>query len=68
MTRPYSEDIRDRVLARADLGETVRSIAQALWISASCISKWKSLRQQTAGVTPGKIGGQKKEDFVRRPC
>lgn len=27
MTRPYSEDIRERALARADAGETVRSIA-----------------------------------------
>jgi transposase len=60
MTRPYSEDIRERALARADAGETVRSIAQALQISPSCISKWKNLRQQTGGVTPGKIGGHKK--------
>jgi putative transposase len=60
MTRPYSEDMRERALARADAGETVRSIAQALQISASCISKWKKLREQTGGVTPGKIGGQKK--------
>ena len=61
MTRPYSEDLRERALARADAGETVRSIAQALDISPSCISKWKKLRQQTGGVTPGKIGGHKKK-------
>lgn len=60
MTRPYSEDLRERALARADAGETVRSIAQGLRISPSCISKWKSLRQQTGGITPGKIGGHKK--------
>ena len=60
MTRPYSEDIRERALARCDAGETVRSIAQALRISASCISKWKGLRRQTGGVTPGKIGGHEK--------
>jgi hypothetical protein len=35
MTRPYSEDIRERALARADAGETVRSIAEALQISPS---------------------------------
>lgn len=33
MTRPYSEDIRERALARADAGETVHSIAEALQIS-----------------------------------
>jgi len=60
MTRPYSEDIRERALARADAGETVRSIAAALQISPSCVTKWKNLRRETGGVSPGKIGGHKK--------
>ncbi|MEH2669188.1 hypothetical protein DXU07_06905 [Bradyrhizobium elkanii] len=30
MMRPYSKDIRERALARADAGEMVRSIAEAL--------------------------------------
>ena len=49
MTRPYSEDIRERALARADAGETVRSIAEALQISPSCVTKWKNLRRETGG-------------------
>ncbi len=60
MTRPYSEDIRERALARADAGETVRSIAEALQISPSCVTKWKNLRRETGGLAPGKIGGHKK--------
>jgi putative transposase len=60
MTRPYSEDIRERALARADAGETVRSIAAELQISPSCVTKWKNLRRETGGVSPGKIGGHKK--------
>src|SRR5216117_1671478 len=60
MTRPYSEDIRERALARADAGETVRSIAEALRISPSCVTKWKNLRRETGGVSPGKIDGHKK--------
>ncbi len=60
MTRPYSEDIRERALARADAGETVRSIAEALQISPSGVTKWKNLRRQTGGLSPGKIGGHKK--------
>jgi putative transposase len=39
MTGPFSEDIRERALARADGGETVRSIAEALQISLSCMTK-----------------------------
>ncbi|MCK1587755.1 helix-turn-helix domain-containing protein, partial [Bradyrhizobium sp. 169] len=50
MTRPYSEDLRERALARADAGETVRSIAEALQISPSCVTKWKNLRRETGGV------------------
>jgi hypothetical protein len=49
MTRPYSEDIRERALAWADGGETVRSIAEALQISPSCVTKWKNLRRETGG-------------------
>src|SRR5947199_9674369 len=60
MTRPYSEDIRERALARADGGETVRSIAAGLRISPSCVTKWKNLRRETGGVSPGKSGGHKK--------
>jgi transposase len=60
MTRPYSEDIRERALARADAGETVRSIAEVLQISPSCVTKWKNLRRETGGLSPGKIGGHKK--------
>lgn len=60
MTRPYSEDLRERALARADAGETVRSIAAALLISPSCISKWKKLRSETGALTPGKMNGHKK--------
>ncbi|WP_414644619.1 helix-turn-helix domain-containing protein, partial [Bradyrhizobium sp.] len=50
MTRTYSEDIRERALARADAGETVRSIAEELQISASCVTKWKNLRRDTGGL------------------
>jgi transposase len=60
MTRPYSQDIRERAVARADAGETVRSIAEALRISPSCVTKWKNLRRETGGLSPGKIGGHKK--------
>src|ERR1700742_3673184 len=60
MTNPYSEDLRERELRRADAGETVRSIAEALQISPSCISKWKKLRRETGSLKPGKMNGHKK--------
>jgi transposase len=60
MTRPYSEDLRQRAMRRADVGETIRSIAAALQISPSCVSKWRKLRRETGGLAPGQIGGHKK--------
>lgn len=60
MTQPYSEDLRERALARANAGETVRSIAAALRISPSCVSKWKKLRDATGSLSPGKMNGHKK--------
>jgi hypothetical protein len=61
MTRPYSEDIRERALARADAGETVRSIAAALQISPSCVTKWKNLRRNLAQAGEG-AGGARDQD------
>ena len=60
MTRPYSEDLRERALMRSDRGETDRSIAAALSISPSCLSKWRKLRRQTGALAPGKMNGHKK--------
>jgi transposase len=60
MTRPYSEDLRERALARSDAGETDRSIAAALSISPSCLPKWRKLRRETGGLAPGKMNGHKK--------
>jgi transposase len=60
MTRPYSADLRERALARSDAGEADRSIAEALQIAPSCLSKWRRLRRETGALTPGKMNGHKK--------
>jgi transposase len=59
MTRPYSQDLRERALVRVEAGETTRSVAAALRISPSCVSKWKTLKRETGSLAPGKIGGHK---------
>ena len=59
MTRPYSEDLRERAVLRSEAGETVRTIASALQISPSCVSKWKKLKRESGSLSPGKIGGHK---------
>jgi putative transposase len=59
MTQPYSEDLRERALARSDAGEADRSIAEALRIAPSCLSKWRKLRRETGGLKPAKMNGHK---------
>lgn len=75
MTRPFSEDLRERALARADAGESIRSIGAALNISPSCVSKWRKLRRETGALIPGQIGGHKvptlsgaNADWLRQRC
>ena len=68
MTRPYSEDIRERALARADAGETVRSIAEALQISPSCVTKWKNLRRDTGSFGARQDRRPQEAGSVGRQC
>ena len=68
MTQAYSEDLRSRALARADRGETIRSIAAALQISPSCVSKWKKLRRETGELEARQDEWAQEARAVRGPC
>ena len=57
--RRYSEDLRERAVQRAEAGKTIRSIAAALRISPSCVSKWRKRRRETRALTPSQRGGHK---------
>ena len=68
MTRPHSIDLRERAVARAETGEPIREIAEALGIAASCIPKWRALKRMTGGLAAGKIGGHKKRTLSGAPA
>jgi putative transposase len=59
MTAPYSDDLRERALARRAAGETHREIAAALRIRPSCVSKWARRERETGSLSPAQIGGYK---------
>lgn len=59
MTVPYSMDLRERAMTRKRAGETNRSIAAALQISPSCVSKWTTRQRETGSLAAGQIGGHK---------
>ncbi|MGO7134340.1 helix-turn-helix domain-containing protein [Rhizobium leguminosarum] len=50
-------------MARLKAGETIRSIAAALAIAPSCVSKWRKRLAETGALTRGRVGGRK-----QRPC
>jgi transposase len=59
MARPFSNDLRERAMARVEAGESIRTIAAALAISPSCVSKWRRRLKETGSLSPAKIGGHK---------
>ena len=59
MSRPYSMDLRERAVARVLAGESVRSVASVLSISAATVVRWSRRCRATGSAAPGKIGGHR---------
>lgn len=57
MTKPYSLDLRERVVARVLAGESVRSVAQTFDVAVSSVVKWSQRYRATGSAAPGKMGG-----------
>ena len=59
MTRPYSMDLRNRAVSRVLAGESVRSVALTLSVSAATVVRWSQRYRATGSAAPGKVGGYK---------
>ena len=62
MTRPLSNDLRERVDAAVVGGESCRAVAARFGVAPSSVVKWSQRYHSTRSVTPGTIGGH------RKPC
>lgn len=60
MARPLSNDLRERVVAAVESGESCRSVAARFDVAVSSVVKWSQRRRRTGSVAPGKIGGYRK--------
>ena len=60
MARPLSNDLRERVVARHEAGESIRSVASLFGIAPSTVSKWTQRRRETGSVDPAKFGGHRR--------
>lgn len=59
MSRPYSNDLRERVVAAVAGGESCRSVAARFEVAVSTVVKWSQRYRRTGSVAPGKIGGHR---------
>jgi transposase len=60
MTRPLSNDLRERVVAAVGAGESCRSVATRFGVAVSSVVKWSQRYRATGSVAPGKMGGHRK--------
>jgi putative transposase len=60
MTRPLSDDLRERVVAAVVGGESCRSAASRFGVAVSSVVKWSQRYRTTGSVAPGKMGGHRK--------
>src|SRR5471030_1910480 len=60
MTRPLSNDLRERVVSAVSAGESCRSVAARFDVAVSSVVKWSQRQRATGSVAPGKMGGHRK--------
>jgi len=60
MVRPYSMDLRERLVAAVEAGESRRSAARRFGVSASVAVKWLQRVRQTGSVAPDQVGGYRR--------
>lgn len=59
MGRPYSMDLRERVVAAIEGGLSRRQAAAHFGVSYSAAIEWMKRLRETGSVAPGQMGGQK---------
>jgi transposase len=71
MAKPYSQDLRDRLVRAVLSGQSRRSAARGFDVSPSCVIKLMQQFETTGGCLARKFGGHKRhalaehEDMVR---
>ena len=58
MVKPYSEDLRIRVVGRVEAGHPVREVAETFGVSASSVVKWSQRKRETGSVAAKPMGSR----------
>ena len=57
MGKPYSEDLRNRIIEVINDGATIAEAAEQLGVSVSSVVRILRLYRETGSVSPAKFGG-----------
>lgn len=60
MTKAYSDDLRERVVAAMQSGESCRRVAARFGVAPSSAVKWTNRARRTGSVSPAKMGGYRR--------
>jgi transposase len=59
MVRPYSLDLRERVVAAAEAGQSCRAVARRFGVSVSSVVKWRQRACATGSAAAKPMGGKR---------
>ena len=59
MARPYSLDLRERVVAAVEAGQSCRAVAKTFGVSVSSVVKWRQRERETGSPAAKAMGGKR---------
>lgn len=59
MVRPYSLDLRERVVAAVESGQSCRAVAKTFGVGVSSVVKWSQRHRETGTAAAKPMGGKR---------
>src|SRR5271169_3911280 len=65
MARAYSLDLRERVVAAVEAGQSCRVVAKTFMVSVASVVKWSQRQRATGSPAAGRVGGRRRYAVAR---
>lgn len=59
MVRPYSLDLRERVVSAVEAGQSCRAVARTFCVSVASVVKWSQRARRTGSAAAKPMGGKR---------
>jgi transposase len=66
MARPYSLDLRERVVAAVAAGESCRKVAATYKVSVASVVKWSQRHRKTGSAAAKRMGGNRPRSLTEQ--